>query len=81
MKMCFEVPFGRFTVVCCRNGSYVEFAGRRSWAELSSACPPIVEESAEEDSCFWACLWGALLLCGLFCCLRLIGACILYARK
>ena len=76
--MCFEVPFGRFNVVCCRNGSYVDLAGRRSWTESSSVCPPVVEESVEQDSVWLMCLWGALMLCRLICCMCLAVAVFLY---
>ena len=50
LSMCFSVPWGRFMLYCCPNGSYVQFGASESWSERSPLCPPLTEEVQEGGS-------------------------------
>ena len=64
LSMCFSVPWGRFMLYCCPNGSYVQFGASESWSERSPLCPPLTEEEQEGGSLMFVVVTALLFLVG-----------------
>ena len=58
--MCVPLPWGKFVLFCCRNGSYVKFGDSQTWSERSPLCPPLAGEVEGESGSAMFVLWSVV---------------------
>ena len=64
--MCLPLPWGKFVLFCCRNGSFVQFGSTQTWSERSPLCPPLAGEvedgNGSEKFVMWSVVAALLFL-------------------